>query len=154
MTVCMVIFFCLKYRTYIVQHVYIYIYFFFFLAHPTNIHPMALTWTYHSTHLKKPHHSPRTECAQRWSGYCWSGTTRLLRGAPMHRRPGPWWQAPSTSAQHSEQTPMPLRRQNGVYQTGWWFLRRVGQNRMSAPYMTVCMVISLPKIPYVHRIYL
>jgi len=33
-------------------------------------------------------------------------------------------------------------------------LRRVGQNRISAPYMTVCMVISLLKIPYVHRIYL
>ena len=31
---------------------------------------------------------------------------------------------------------------------------RVGQNRISAPYMTVCMVISLLKIPYVHRIYL
>ena len=22
------------------------------------------------------------------------------------------------------------------------------------PYMTICMVISLPKIPYVHRIYI
>jgi len=31
---------------------------------------------------------------------------------------------------------------------------RVGQNRISAPYMTVYMVISLPKIPYVHCIYL
>jgi hypothetical protein len=29
---------------------------------------------------------------------------------------------------------------------------RVGQNRRSAPYMTVCMVISLLKIPHVHRI--
>jgi hypothetical protein len=29
---------------------------------------------------------------------------------------------------------------------------RVGQNRISAPYMTVCMVISLPKVPYQHRI--
>jgi len=27
---------------------------------------------------------------------------------------------------------------------------RVGQNRTSAPYMTVCMVISLPKKTYVH----
>ena len=33
-------------------------------------------------------------------------------------------------------------------------LPRVGQNRISAPYMTVCMVISLLKIPYVHCIYL
>ena len=31
---------------------------------------------------------------------------------------------------------------------------RVGQNRISAPYMTVRMLISLLKIPYVHRIYL
>ena len=32
--------------------------------------------------------------------------------------------------------------------------RRIGQNGACAPYMTVCMVISLLKIPYVHRIYL
>jgi len=25
---------------------------------------------------------------------------------------------------------------------------------MYTPYMTVCMVISLPKIPYIHRIYM
>jgi hypothetical protein len=32
---------------------------------------------------------------------------------------------------------------------------RVGQNRICTPYMhTVCMMITLPKIPYVHRIYL
>ena len=31
---------------------------------------------------------------------------------------------------------------------------RVGQNRISAPYMTVRMVISLLKNLYVHRIYL
>jgi len=31
---------------------------------------------------------------------------------------------------------------------------RVGQNRISAPYMTVCMVISLLQVRYVHRIYL
>ena len=31
---------------------------------------------------------------------------------------------------------------------------RVGQNCISAPYMTLCMVISLLKMPYVHRIYL
>jgi len=33
-------------------------------------------------------------------------------------------------------------------------LFRVGQNRISAPYMTVCKVIFLLEIPYVHRIYL
>ena len=33
-------------------------------------------------------------------------------------------------------------------------MSRVGQNRISAPYMTVCLVISLLKIPHVHRIYL
>ena len=33
-------------------------------------------------------------------------------------------------------------------------INRVGQNRISAPYMTVFMVISLPKIPYIHYIYL
>jgi len=31
---------------------------------------------------------------------------------------------------------------------------RVGQNRIYAPYMTVCLVISLPKIPYIHLIYM
>jgi len=28
---------------------------------------------------------------------------------------------------------------------------RVGQNRIYTLYMTVCMVISLPKIPFIHR---
>ena len=32
-------------------------------------------------------------------------------------------------------------------------MTRVGQNRISAPYIAVCMVISLLKIPYVHRTY-
>jgi len=31
---------------------------------------------------------------------------------------------------------------------------RVGQNRIYTPYMTVYIVISLPKIPYIHRIYM
>jgi len=31
---------------------------------------------------------------------------------------------------------------------------RVGQNRIYTPYMTVHLVISLPKIPYVHRIHM
>ena len=31
---------------------------------------------------------------------------------------------------------------------------RVGQNRMYTPYMTVYLVMFLPKIPYVHRIYM
>ena len=31
---------------------------------------------------------------------------------------------------------------------------RVGQNRIYAPYMTVYLVVSLPKIPYIHRIYM
>jgi len=31
---------------------------------------------------------------------------------------------------------------------------RVGQNSICTPYITVCMVISLPKISYIHRIYL
>ena len=29
---------------------------------------------------------------------------------------------------------------------------RVGQNRIYTPYMTVLLVNSLPKIPYIHRI--
>jgi len=33
-------------------------------------------------------------------------------------------------------------------------ISRVGQNRMYTPYMAVCMVISLPKIPYIHRVYM
>ena len=31
-------------------------------------------------------------------------------------------------------------------------ISRVGQNRIYAPYMTVYLVISLPKTPYIHRI--
>jgi len=31
---------------------------------------------------------------------------------------------------------------------------RVGQNRKYAPYMTVHLVISLPKLPYIDRIYM
>ena len=31
---------------------------------------------------------------------------------------------------------------------------RVGQNCIYTPYMTVYLVISLPKIPYIHRIYM
>jgi len=31
---------------------------------------------------------------------------------------------------------------------------RVGYNRIFTPYMTVYLVISLPKIPYIHRIFL
>jgi len=33
-------------------------------------------------------------------------------------------------------------------------MHRVGQNRIYAPYITVHLVISLPKIPYIHRIYM
>jgi negative regulator of sigma E activity len=35
------------------------------------------------------------------------------------------------------------------YDTG-----RVGQNRIYTPYMAVYLVIPLPKIPYMHRIYM
>ena len=31
---------------------------------------------------------------------------------------------------------------------------RVGQNRIYTPYTTVYLVIFLPKIPYIHRIYM
>jgi len=33
-------------------------------------------------------------------------------------------------------------------------MSRVGQNCIYAPYMTVYLVISLPKIPHIHRIYM
>ena len=32
------------------------------------------------------------------------------------------------------------------------YIYRVGQNRVYAPFMTVYLVISLPKMPYIHRI--
>jgi len=32
-------------------------------------------------------------------------------------------------------------------------MNRVGQNRTCTPYMTVCMVTSLLKMPYIHRVY-
>ena len=31
-------------------------------------------------------------------------------------------------------------------------LGRIGQKRIYTPYMTVCLVISLPKVPYTHCI--
>ena len=34
------------------------------------------------------------------------------------------------------------------------YINRVGQNRIHTPYMTVYLVISLPKILYIHRIYM
>jgi hypothetical protein len=33
-------------------------------------------------------------------------------------------------------------------------LYRVGQNRIYTPYITVYTVISLPKTPYIHRMYM
>jgi hypothetical protein len=33
-------------------------------------------------------------------------------------------------------------------------ITRVGQNRIYTPYMTIYLMISLPKIPYIHRIYM
>ena len=33
-------------------------------------------------------------------------------------------------------------------------MTRDGQNRIYTPYMTVYLVISLPKVPYIHRIYM
>jgi len=33
-------------------------------------------------------------------------------------------------------------------------ISRVGQNHIYTPYMTVYLVISLPKIPYIHRVYM
>ena len=33
-------------------------------------------------------------------------------------------------------------------------IRKVGQNRIYTQYMTVYLVMSLPKIPYIHRIYM
>jgi len=37
---------------------------------------------------------------------------------------------------------------------GLQFFFRVGQNRIYTPYLTVYLVISLPTIPYIHRIYM
>jgi len=33
-------------------------------------------------------------------------------------------------------------------------ISRVGQNRICTPYMTAYLMIFLPKIPYIHRIYM
>ena len=35
-----------------------------------------------------------------------------------------------------------------------WLISRAGQNRIYTPYMTVYLLISLPKIPYTNRIYM
>jgi hypothetical protein len=51
------------------------------------------------------------------------------------------------SRERQETRPFTLRvGQNHIY--------RIGQNRIYAPYMTVYLVISLPNIPYTHRIYM
>ena len=42
----------------------------------------------------------------------------------------------------------------GVLQAQTQLTCRVGQNRIYTPYINVCMVISLPNIPYIHRIYM
>ena len=44
------------------------------------------------------------------------------------------------------------RLTRGVYIQ--WIMARVGQNRIYTAYITVDMAISLPKIPYTHRIYI
>jgi len=41
-----------------------------------------------------------------------------------------------------------------LHGSSWQPISRVGQNRIYTPYMTVYLVISLPKIPYIHRIYM
>jgi len=51
----------------------------------------------------------------------------------------PYWQANALACQKDVRPP--------IYNLN-------SQNRLSAPYMTVCMVISLLKITYVHRVYL
>ena len=42
---------------------------------------------------------------------------------------------------------------SGPYHSTVTHMRRVGQDRVYTPYMTVYLVISLPKIPYIHRMY-
>ena len=43
-----------------------------------------------------------------------------------------------------------IQAQQGL--TGYMW--RVGQNRVYTPYTTVYLMISLPEIPYIHRIYM
>jgi hypothetical protein len=45
-------------------------------------------------------------------------------------------------------------RKNLLTPTRYLHISWVGQNRMYTPYMTVNLVISLPKTPYLHRIYM
>ena len=42
----------------------------------------------------------------------------------------------------------------GGREPGQRFIPRVGQNRIYTPYMTVYLVISLPKLSYIHRIHM
>ena len=41
-----------------------------------------------------------------------------------------------------------------IYAACIHYIRWVGQNLKYSPYMTVYLVISLPKLPYIHRIYM
>jgi hypothetical protein len=41
-----------------------------------------------------------------------------------------------------------------VHEFEMLYICRVGQNRIAAPYMTACTIISLPKIPCMHRKYI
>ena len=55
---------------------------------------------------------------------------------------------------HEHREPCKNRRPESACAVPGMCTPRVGQNRTSAPYMTVYSVISLPKIPYIHRIHM
>jgi len=60
--------------------------------------------------------------------------------------------APKHDAVHPRSTVVtPLAK---VHHPLFPFMSRVGQNRIYAPYMTVYLVVSLPKTPYIHIIFM
>ena len=54
---------------------------------------------------------------------------------------------------HAPPLPLPLSQRQTLDRWGPAVVYQVGQNRIYTPYMTVYLVISLPKIPCIHRIY-
>ena len=111
----------------------------------THTHAHTHAHTHIHTHAHKHTHThTHTHNARR-------PATLLYREGVLQIQPGPrscpevlWWSEPSTLA-GSLLTPIRSHRCE---------MRRVGQNRTYAPYMTVYLVISVPKIPYIHRVYM
>jgi hypothetical protein len=126
----------------------------------TNIHTHTCTHTYTSRHLQPVSLRSRArrlliQAFVRAYPWCHAATEAstlayhlafLLHAAPAHR--------PTLHALNMQVARVSAQDMVCVSVCQCARFCRVGQNRIYTLYMTVCMVNSLLKIPYVHRIYL